>query len=124
MRMSKCSYDTKHGTLQISTGQPSTTFEDLGGDVYKVVELNGDDRRVIGVIIQHAEPYVTLEKGYDAGMDTLTIGKTTDDPDLISENGDFVGYWQPEADDPGTLEPIGVALRNASEHLGKVRLLT
>ena len=122
--MKHCSYDTAHGTLRMSTGQPSTTFEDLGGDVYKFVELNGDDRGVIGIVVQHAEPYVALEKGYDAVMDTLTIGKTTDNPNLISENGDFVGYWQPETGDPHSLEPIGVTLRNASQHLGKMRLYT
>ena len=126
MRMRQCSFDTEHGTLRISTGQPSTTFQNLAEDVYMLVELNEDNPSVIGIVIQHAEPYVALKKGYDAGMDTLTIGRTTDDPALISENGDFVGYWQPETAGymDGALEPIGVTLRNASEHLGKVRLHT
>ena len=127
MKMRKCSFDTAHGTLLVSTGQPSTTFENLAEDEYTVVELNGDDPRVVGVIVQHAEPYVALEKGYDAAMDTLTIGRTTDDPALISENGDFVGYWQPDTAeymDDGALEPIGVTLRNASQHLGNMRLYT
>ena len=126
MRMKQCSFDTEHGTLRISTGQPSTTFQDLAEDIYTLVELNEDNPSVIGIAIQHAEPYVALEKGYNADTDTLTIGRTTDDPALISENGDFVGYWQPDTADymDGALEPIGVTLRNVSEHFGKMRVYT
>ncbi len=122
--MNKCSYDTEYGTLQLSTGQPSTHFDFLADDVCVSVELNGDDRRVIGVIIQDGEPYLTLQNGYNASADTLTIGRTVDDPAFTSENDDFVAYWQlDEGDTDGALEPVGVALRNASKHLGKVRVL-
>ena len=93
----------------------------LADDVTVYVELNEGDRSVLGIIVQHGGPYLTMQKGYDADADTLTIGRTTDDPELTSENDVFIGYWQvDESDVDGALEPIGVTLRNASKHLGKV----
>ena len=43
---------------------------------------------------------------------------------LVTENGDIVGYWVPDELDPSEfMDPIGVALRNASVHLGKMQVL-
>ena len=40
---------------------------------------------------------------------------------MITENGDFVGYWQPYEDEPDAfMDPVGVLLRNASKHLAAV----
>ena len=56
-----------------------------------------------------------------ADTDTLTVGATTDDPTLVTENGDLIGYWERDVDDPnGIADPIGFALRRASEHLASI----
>ncbi len=54
---------------------------------------------------------------YDPAMDTLTWGDTTDAPGMVSHAGDITVYWQPDPDDAADFDPIGVALRNAAQHL-------
>ena len=49
------------------------------------------------------------------------LGRTTDNPESITESGDFVGYWGPDQYFPDEYEvPIGVALKRASVHLAEV----
>ena len=88
-----------------------------------VANLGAEDGRdVVGVLLLCASSYLPLGKrGYDAKTDTLTMGVTTDDPKLISECGEFVGYWDAESAEEGELQiPIGVALKRASVHLAEV----
>ena len=76
---------------------------------------------ITAVEVLGGSAYLPLGNGYDADLDILTIGETTDDPALISENGDFVGYWEIDEDDPeGARDSIGVAIRRASIHMAQV----
>ena len=115
-------YDQEADVLRIVNGQPISDTASLlrGPDVaVDVATFNGHD--VIGFTVIGASAYLPLGLGYDAKSDILTIGETTDDPELITENGDFVGYWaalNPEPD--GFRDPIGVALRQASKYLAPV----
>ena len=65
--------------------------------------------------------YIPLGLGYDSETDTLIMGTKTNDPTLITETGDFIGYWKLDEDDSnGARDPIGVALKHASKHLAEV----
>ena len=76
---------------------------------------------VVGLIVIGASVYLPLGLGYDAELDILTIGEMAYDPALITENSDFVGYWEvDEAEPERVLNAIGVAIRRASVHLAKV----
>ena len=90
-----------------------------------VVNLGSEDGKdIIGVMLMCASSYLPLGKrGYDGKTDTLMMGRTTDTPELISECGDFVGYWQPDPEEEraGAYHyVIGVALKRASVHLAEV----
>lgn len=78
-----------------------------------------DPYDVVGLILLWPREYLPLGNGYDPEKDVLTIGETTDDPAFITENDDFVGYWETNLDDPRMLSAIGVAIYRASQHLGK-----
>lgn len=56
---------------------------------------------------------------YDPATDTLTLGFTTDDPALITQDNDYlIAYWQPDPEDAADFaDPIGVSLLNAAKHL-------
>lgn len=85
-----------------------------------IVLLTGTDGGcdIVGAVIMAASYNLSLRHGYDAKSDLLLLGKDTDDPALITNNGDFVGYWKLDEDDPnGFWEPIGVAIKQASKHL-------
>ena len=118
----KAIYDQAVDVLRIIDGQPVADTASLlrGPDVaVDVATCNGHD--VIGFTVIGASAYLPLGLGYDAQSDILTIGETTIDPALITENGDFIGYWQVYADEPnGFRDPIGVALRQASKYLASV----
>ena len=73
-----------------------------------VVLLTGTDGGcdIVVAVIMAASSYLSLRHGYDAQSDALLLGKDTADPALVTKNGDFVGYWKPDADDPnGLWEP-------------------
>ena len=109
------------------------TYPDAAWDlVVKVGERHSQD--VIGLLIIGASgfvaPYfrVAGEKEprwagrdeftrYDPAMDTLTWGDTTDAPGMVSYTGDITVYWQPDPEDAADFDTIGVALRNATQHL-------
>ena len=68
-----------------------------------------------------ASAYLPLKKGYDLETDTLLLGKRAEPPDLITETGDFVGYWHAHCGEPGGfMDPVGVLIRDASKHLASV----
>ena len=65
------------------------------------------------------------KKGYDTDNDTLLMGNSTSDHALITDNGDFIGYWQDAESDPyGFRYPIGVAIRNVSAHIANMKILS
>ena len=119
----RVSYDETDDVLRLTTGQRVATCAGLLSATDDVaLELATEyGHDVIGIVALGASGYLSPWKGYDADRDILTIGKTTDDPQLITENGDFIAYWQPrDIELDGPRDPIGVAIRQASKHLAPV----
>lgn len=116
----RVNYDRQSNVLHLTEGTPAATGASFLDDSGIVLELaTGDGHDIVGVIVVGASAYLPLgERGYDAQTDTLLLGSKTDDPALITESGDFVGYWQVDELEPdGFKDPVGVAIRNASTHL-------
>ncbi len=85
----------------------------------------GDMCHIVSIEALGASAWLPLGKqDYDAETDTLTIGLSSGNKVLVTENGDIVGYWVPDELEPSnSMDAIGVALRNASVHLGKMQVL-
>ena len=84
-----------------------------------VLDLDTEDGYgVVGLMVMWADAlgYLGLEQGYDAEADTLLLGTKVDDPNLVTENGDLVAYWQASPGDE-VMDPVGALVRNASIHL-------
>ena len=116
----RVSYDEENDILALSTGQVQRDGASLY-DYTDVAALFGTDggRDIVGVEMMAASHW--FSKGYDKEKDTWLLGNSTDNPDMITVDGDFVGYWQPYDADPCEVpDPIGVAVMRASAHLGKV----
>ena len=116
------SYDKEANVLHVTTEAPKATAASLLDDPGIAVELfTRDGHDIAGLIVMGASVYLPLGLGYDSETDTLIMGTKASDPTLITETGDFVGYWQVDEDNPnGARDPIGVALKHASKHLAKV----
>ena len=116
----KVHYDDDADVLHITTEKRVATAASLLDDPNVAVELATEDGHdIVGLIVMWASSYVRSE--HDAETDTLLIGETAHDPELITENGDLVAYWQVDEEDPdGYRDPIGVAVRRASVHLAAV----
>ena len=120
----RVSYDKESDIFYIC-GQERIHVEEIENGV--VVDLVGDDPQfpcqLSGIEVMGASKILPLGKdGYDPESDTLTLGETASNPDRITENGDFVGYW---GEDPYDLEEyvvIGVSLRRASKYLAPLSL--
>ena len=115
-------YDMVDDVLRVWNGQKaadgSSLLREFGTAVY-LGTVDGHD--VVGFEVIGASAYLPFGLGYDAESDTLTVGETTDDPDLVTENGDFIGYWEVDVLEPDRFrDPIGVAIRRVSEHLAPV----
>ena len=119
-------HDRGANVLRMGTGEPVAdtagvvSLHDLALDM-----ATEDGHDVIGFTLTGASHYLPLGAGagYDVRHDILTIGDTTDDPDLVTQNGDFIGYWAVSRANPnGFRDPIGVAVRRASTHLGDENL--
>ena len=85
----------------------------------------GDMCHIVSMEALGASAWLPLGKrDYDAETNTLTIGLSSGNKVLVTENGDIVGYWVPDELEPSdSMDAIGVALRNASVHLGKMQVL-
>jgi uncharacterized protein YuzE len=117
-------YDQEVDALRITTGTPEAISESLWDTEHHdiVVDLAAEDScDIVGLDVMWASAYLPLgKKGYDPESDTLLMGRATSEPDLITTNGDIVGYWQVDDDNPGGIpNPIGVAIKRASVHLAK-----
>ena len=89
-------YDHEANVLRLITDTPAATAASLLDDPGIAVELATDDGHdIVGLMVMGASAYIPLGKckSYDAASDTLLLGLQTTSPDLITENGDFVGYW-------------------------------
>ncbi len=118
-------YDQEVDALRITTGTPEAISESLWDTEHHdiVVDLAAEDScNIVGLDVMWASAYLPLgKKGYDPVSDTLLMGRATSEPELITTNGDIVGYWQMDDDNPGGVpNPIGVAIKRASVHLAKV----
>ena len=115
-------YDREANVLRIITDTPAATAASLLDDPGVAVELATDDGHdIVGLILMGASAYIPPGESYDAASDTLLLGRKTTTSGMITENGDFVGYWQPYEDEPDAfMDPVGVLLRNASKHLAAV----
>ena len=115
-------YDKEADVLRMGSGQPIKDTSGLLRGPDAAVDMATDGGcDVVGFILTGASAYLPLGLGYDPERDVLTIGETTDDPDLVTENGDFVGYWEVYVAEPGGVRlPVGVAVRRASMYLKKV----
>ena len=113
-------FDQYVDVLRVMSGQPVNDTASLARGPDAAVDLGTEDGYdVVGFQVIGASAIIPFGQGYNAEADILTIGSTCDDPDLISENGEFVGYW--ESPGPGEVhDPIGVSLCNASKHLALV----
>ena len=119
----RVTYDREVDVLGILTDTPEAMCASLLYDPGIAISLATEDGHdMVGLEILGASAFIPLgSRGYDAQTDTLTMGRTTGDPDLITKNGDLVAYWQVDQEDPdGFRDPIGVAIRQASVHLAKV----
>ena len=113
-------YDSEVDALRIATDRDGATSSSLWYNSDIVVDLATEDGQdIVGLGVLCASMYFPLgKKGYDAETDTLLMGDSTPAPALITENDDFIGYWQVDEDDPDRFQyPIGVAVRHASVHL-------
>ncbi len=116
-------YDHEVNVLRVITETPDAVSASLLDDPGIAIDLATEEgHEIVGITVMGASAYIPLgNRGYDAKTDTLTMGQTTDDPDLITENGDLIAYWQVDEEHPeGFRDPIGVAVRRASVHLAKV----
>ena len=116
------SYDQQANVLRVTTDTPAVTAASLLDDPGVAVELATEDgQEIVGLIVMGASAYIPFGKAYNAESDTLLIGRTTGDPKLTTENGDIVGYWEVDNDDPGGFrDPIGIAIRQASKHFAVI----
>ena len=117
----EASYNKKNNILYLCS-KGRIHAEELETAPGIVVDLVGEDPQFpcafSGIEVSGASAFLPLgKKGYDAATDTLTFGESTDVSKLITENGDFVGYWVEDPHDPDDAIPIGVALRRASKYL-------
>jgi uncharacterized protein YuzE len=119
-------YDSEVDALRIATNSGGATSSSLWYNSDIVVDLATEDGQdIVGLGVLCASVYLPLgKKGYDAETDTLLMGDSTSDPALITENGDFIGYWKMYKDvEVEEFDPVGVALKQASVHLAKVNAI-
>lgn len=117
------SYDQQANVLRVTTDTPAATAASLLHDPGVAVELATADGHdyIVGLIVMGASAYIPFGKSYNAETDTLLIGRKTGDPKLTTENGDIIGYWEVDEDDPeGFRDPIGIAIRQASKHFAVI----
>ena len=118
----KVMYDPVADVLRFLTGEDEVTSATLIDAYEVVVSLATDEgHHIVGIDVMGASSYLPMGKsGYDPDNDTLTLGSTPAEAG-VTENGDIVGYWMVDAVDSGSfMDPVGVVIRNASQHLGQI----
>ena len=122
----RVSYDHEAGVLHFDTGIPSGVGATLLDDHGVVIGVTPDDGYDIAwLTVMGASAYLPLDIGYDAGADTLQLGRVVSDADLITENGDLTAYWHASDIAPDECyDAVGVAIRNASVHFANMIVLS
>ena len=95
-------YDREVDILSVVTDTPEAICASLldGPDI-AVSLATEDGHDIVGLEVLGASAFIPLGKlGYDAVTDVLTMGRTSQDPELITENGDLVAYWQVDEERP------------------------
>ena len=113
-------YDRDVDILHLTMGRMKTSASllDDPGVVVHLAAANGHE--VVGLVLMGASVYIPLGQGYDRLRDTLLLGRKTDPNLVITETGDFIGYWHNDPDDlDGIMDPVGVELRHASKHIAQ-----
>ena len=131
----RVSYDAKFDILYVSAGAPcydGASIENMFDVVAEIKTRDGYD--VAGLIIQGAVDYLyppfvpgqgkppapvgdSPLSHYDPDTDTLTLGFTATDPELITQDNPYlVAYWQRDPEDADYFPLIGVSILNASKH--------
>lgn len=120
------SYDQQANVLRVTTDTPAATAASLLDDPGVAVELaTADGHDIVGLIVMGASAYIPFGKAFNAETDTLFIGRKAGNPELTTENGDIIGYWEVDEDDPdGFRDPIGIAIKQASKHFAVISGLT
>ena len=115
----RTNYDAEADVLSLTTDVRPATSASLLDDPDIVVDLaESNGHQIVGLMVMWASKYLPLHKGYDPESDTLLLGTRTDSPDLTTETGCFVGYWQVYEDETdGIMDPVGVLIREASKNL-------
>ena len=132
----RVSYDPEFDILYVNTGEQRYDGASIEGldEVVAEIKTKGG-YAVAGLIIQGAAhclyPPFVLRPGeppaagggsrlsrYDSDTDTLTLGFTATEPEMITQdNAYLVGYWQRDPADADYFPLIGVSLLNAAKHL-------
>ena len=113
----KVTYEKQDDLLDLSYGGQMTTGASIEDDTGVVVHLGTDGGcDIVAVTIMGAASW--FNKGFDEASDKWLIGDTTDDLEMVTINGDFVGYWQPDRYDPNEVpDPIGVEIKHVAKHV-------
>ena len=95
-------YDPEGDVLHLFTGEtPATASSLVDQDDVAVQIATEDGHDLVGIIVIGVSAYLPLGKrGYNVETDTLTLGTVVEDPALVTENGDLMGYWQVDEDEP------------------------
>ena len=122
----RLSYDQQANVLRVTTDTPAATAASLLDDAGIAVELaTPDGYDIVGLIVMAASAYIPLDRGYNAENDTLLMGKKTNVPKFITQNGDITGHWQADEEYPNDIwDPIGVVITQASKHFANIVYLT
>lgn len=118
----KAIYEKQDDLLYLSCGVRAKDGSSLEDDSGVMLDLGTDGGcDIVAVTIMGASSW--FNRGFDEASDKWLIGSTTDAPGMVTVNGDFVGYWQPDIYDPDEVpDPIGVEIKHVSEHVpGHVR---
>ena len=113
----KAVYEKQDDLLYLSYGvcaKDGASLEDDPGVMLDMGTDGGCD--IVAVTIMGAASW--FNKGFDEASDKWLIGDTTDDLEMVTINGDFVGYWQPDRYDPNEVpDPIGVEIKHVAKHV-------
>lgn len=118
----KAIYEKQDDLLYLSYGARAKDGASLEDDPGVMLDLGTDSGcDIVAITIMGASYW--FKRGFDEASDKWLIGSTTDAPGMVTVNGDFVGYWQPDRYDPDEVpDPIGVEIGHVSEHVpGRIR---
>lgn len=113
----KAIYEKQDDLLYLSYGERAKDGASLEADSGVMLDIGTDDGcDIVAITIMGASSW--FDKGFNEASDKWLIGDMTDDLEMVTINGDFVGHWQPDRYDPSEApDPIGVEIRHVSKHV-------